>query len=282
VFLLTGERIARYTIDSVIGRGATGVVYRARTPEGTRVALKLTDAGLPPPLEEELRQRCRRELQLAPLLDHPALAPATEGGEHDRRPWLTMRLAPGESLARLLARVGRMREPAVRALGATLAGALAHCHERKVFHRDVKPTNVVVPQEELVSGRAWLVDFGLARGPGAAKVTRVGMPLGAFGFAAPEQLGGIDAGAPTDLFGLGVVLYLALTGVRPFAGATADEYEAALAGGPPAAPSAHAPVSPALERLVLACLQRDPRERLHSAVELEHALRGGGAPQRAR
>jgi len=278
-FLLARERVGRYVVQAVVGRGATGVVYRARAADGREVALKLADPELPAALADEVAARYRREVEIGAQLAHPAIAAAVEGGLHDRRPYVVLRLAPGEPLSRVLAGGKALPEVAARAIAATIADALAHAHARKIVHRDVKPSNVIVSPASRASGRAWLCDLGLARAPGVAKVTRVGAPLGALGFAPPEQLKGVDAGAPSDLFGLGIVLYVMLTGVRPFACGSVEEYEAALAGPDPRPPSAVAGTDPALDAIVTHCLSRDPRERARSAADVAIALRAGAAAQ---
>src|SRR4051794_12772561 len=208
--------LAGYRIESLLGRGGMGVVYRARDLALERnVALKL----LAPELAQDVRFRERflRESRLAASLDHPAIVPIYDAGEVGGRLFIAMRLVDGTDLKRLLADQGPLEPERALDLLEHVADALDAAHERGLVHRDVKPSNVLVDSR----GHCYLADFGLSRrladhgvGLGGAR------SLGTVDYVAPEQIRGEELDARSDLYSLGCLLYECLAGRPPFAGAS--------------------------------------------------------------
>ena len=277
VGLVPGERVGPYVIDSEIGRGGMGEVYRARdTRLGRDVALKLLPADVAG--DADRRQRFEREARAVARLNHPGILTLYDVGEYGTALFLVTELLAGETLrARLDRGVPAWREAVDWA--AQLADALARAHEHDVIHRDVKPENLWLTPD----GRLKILDFGIARvatprvdeetATGQAPVTSAGQVVGTSGYMSPEQVRGQPVDARTDLFSAGVVLYEMLTGMAPFARASViDALSAILRDDPP--PPALPPGCPtAAGALVLRCLARHPDARFADARALASALR---------
>ena len=248
----------RYRIVGLLGRGGMGEVYRADDLKlGQAVALKFL------PLRVTARPdslaRFHQEVRLARQVSHPNVCRVHDIGEADLQHFLSMEYIDGEDLASLLRRIGRLPQDKAMELAQQLCAGLAAAHARGVLHRDLKPANVLIDRE----GRAHLADFGLAdlagRRTGGHEIE--GTP----GYMAPEQLEGREVTTRTDVYALGLVLYEMFTGRR-----------ALLGDAMPASPSTHVPdLDPAVERVILRCLERDPARRPASAVAVAAALPGG-------
>ncbi|MCO5171057.1 MAG: serine/threonine protein kinase [Planctomycetes bacterium] len=273
-------RYGPYEVLGELGRGGMGAVLRARHVEtGAEVALKvLLDARGPEDLE-----RFAREGQALARLRHPAVVPVHAAGVEGGRAWLAMDLVAGESLRARLARDGPLDGPTARRLFTRLAAALEHAHRHGVVHRDLKPDNVVIDP----LGEPRLIDFGLARVTDRTRLTRSGDLLGTPAYMAPEQVTGDVArqGPCTDVYGLGATLYEALTGRPPFEGGSPVAIlDGVLRRAPPALASVRPGVDPALARLCLACLEKDPARRPPSVAHVRRALApapvGGPGPGR--
>ncbi|MBX3471186.1 MAG: protein kinase [Planctomycetes bacterium] len=271
------RRLGRFVVLAELGRGGMGMVLRAFDPAAGRpVAIKLVTAAAIGP---EAWARFEREATATARLQHPGIVKVHEVGQDRGRPFLVMELVEGESLEELLARGPVPRRQAV-ALARDVALALAHAHERGVIHRDLKPGNVLVDR----FGRPRLTDFGLARlGPSA--LTRTGELLGTPHYMAPEQAGDSASthGPPTDVYGLGAVLYHLLVGRPPFEGGSLPALLKALLTDPPPPPRRLDPtIDPALERLVLRCLAKEPAARFPDGAALAAALEAwlSGPPPR--
>jgi serine/threonine-protein kinase len=241
------------------------------------------------------RQRFRVEAEALAGLRHPHIAQVYESGEHQGRPYLAMEYLEGGSLARFLG--GRPQPPCeAAALVATLAGAVHHAHERGVIHRDLKPSNILLqplPRPAGVTGpqllpdfAAKVTDFGLAKQV-SAEVTQTEGVVGTPAYMPPEQAAA-DQGAPqptADVYGLGAILYEVLTGRPPFQGRTMLETLDRVRTRDPVPPRRlNRQVSRDLEAVCLKCLEKDPRRRYQSALELAEELNGwlAGKPVRAR
>jgi len=273
---VSGEALRRgpYRLEGELGRGGMGVVYAAVHDEtGQRYALK----ALPPRVgvdSVEDRLRFAREAEVLARLRHPAIVPVHAAALEGPRPYIVQALLPGGSLAERLADGPLPVEEAV-ALGARLGRGLAHAHARGVLHRDLKPENVLF--DELGAPR--LVDFGLARAERAEPLTRSGTRMGSPSYMPPEQAEGAPADARSDVYGLGAVLYHALTGRRPFQGASPLEVLEAVLKGRPEPPRAHRPdLPPAVEAVVLRAMARDPARRFAKADALADALEAAVRP----
>ena len=278
--IAAGERLGPYEIGEPLGEGGMGVVYRARDSRLDRpVAIKLLtglDAAAP-----ERRARFQREARSIAQLQHPNVCTLYDVGEHAGRDFLVMELLEGESLAERLTR-GPLALPQVLAFGSAIAEALAAAHRRGILHRDLKPGNVMLTR----SGPK-LLDFGLAKLRAevlapvpdqatrtAAALTAEGTLVGTLAYMAPEQLEGKPADERADLWALGCVLHEMATGARAFPAATPASTIAAILEREPRPVSELAPLSPkAFDRLVRACLAKDPEARWGSAADLARELR---------
>ena len=259
------HKAGAYDLLEQIGQGAFGSVYKCRERTTGRIlALKV----LGKVQGEGPRRRFEREGEALARLDHPSIVrvhTATWEGDH---PHLALELVEGEDLEQRLERTGALAPEEARALLATLAEAVAHAHSRGVLHRDIKPSNVIVSQE----GRPMLLDFGLASLADTERLTMSGQMLGTPAFMAPEQARG-KWDERTDVYGLGALLFAALTGVPPSQGDSLAECLAQLMSGPAPDPRDYSPgIPPALAALCRRCLAKDSEARFSSASELAAAL----------
>jgi len=249
---------SRYRIVAFAGRGGMGEVYRAEDLTlGQVVALKLL------PVEaagDKVRwARMLNEVRTARRVTHPNVCRVYDVGEADGRPFLSMEWIDGENLAQRLARKGRLPGEEGLRVARQLCAGLAAAHDRGVIHRDLKPSNVMLDERGVVR----ITDFGVAEAAAVVRGSRAreGTPE----YMAPEQLAGQEVTAASDIYALGLVLYETFTG-RPAQGTT------------PLAPSTVAPdLDPALDKAILRCLARDPRERPASARWIAEALPGDGS-----
>lgn len=269
-------QIGGYEILQEVGRGATGVVYKARHPGLNRlVALKLVPAGGAHP------ERFRREIEAAGRLDHPHIVPVYEVGVDGGQPFLVMKWYDAGTLRGARARfAGRPRNCA--RVVAAVARAVHHAHQRGVLHRDVKPSNVLLDAD----GGPAVGDFGLAKwfGPGAPigqDITRPGVVFGTPGYMAPEQAAGVaEVTTAADVYGLGGVLYELLTGRPPYPADTPLASLWQMTRGALVRPRAVDPTVPAdLEAVCLKCLEHEPQRRYGTAADvaddLDRYLAGG-------
>ena len=244
-----------------------GVVYRARHLETGQVyALKTLLVGA----DEQARARFEREgLGQARVDRHPNVVRVHAAGEASGQAYLVLDLVSGGDLAARL-KQGPLAPRAAAQVGLELARGLAHAHAHGVLHRDLKPANVLF--DEL--GRAKLVDFGLARLLGEGTLTQTGQVMGTPAYMSPEQADGEKGVGPaTDVYGLGAVLFAALTGFPPFAGGSVAELLVQVFRTRPVAPSLHQPeVPPALDAICARALEKEPADRYASMNELADAL----------
>ena len=265
------QKIGRYEIEGTIGRGAMGVVYRARDPIiGRALAVKVVSlsGGLADDAKEEYRQRFFREAQAAGNLHHPNIVTVFDAGEERGVPYIVMELVEGESLSQRLKRAGKLSVEEASSIAKQVAAGLAYAHEKGVVHRDIKPANILLDAK----GRAAITDFGVAR-LSASDLTRTGEVLGTPNFMSPEQVLGQALDGRSDLFSLGVVYYLMLTGERPFKGEEVSAICYNVVHSEPAPPvsalSLPGEVAGVLERL----LRKNPAERFADGEAAGAALR---------
>ncbi len=270
--------IGEYELIDEIARGGMGVVYRARHKGLKRlVALKMILSGSMATFEE--RERFLREAELAANLDHPAIVPIYEIGEHENRPFFSMKLVDGSSLSKR-SEPYRADPRAAARLVATLARAVHYAHGRGFLHCDLKPSNVLVDGQ----GKPYVTDFGLARRTGEdSSLSLSGAILGTPSYMAPEQATGSRArlGPATDVYGLGAIFYELLTGRPPFRSPTIMETVVQVMERDPAPPRELRPEIPReLESICLKCLEKAPKDRYPSgevlAQELDNYLQGDG------
>jgi len=259
----------RYRIVGLIGRGGMGEVYRADDMKlGQPVALKfLSDRFVS---DRGLVERFYAEVRHARQVSHPNVCRVYDVGEIGGRLFLSMEHIDGEDLASLLRRIGRLSGERAVEIAREIVAGLAAAHDKGVLHRDLKPGNVMIDGR----GRARITDFGLAvaagEDAGGAEVS--GTPA----YMAPEQLAGKGSSVQSDLYALGLVLYELFTGKKAFEAATLAEWRRVHSQEPPTSPSAVArEIDPAVERVILRCLEKEPGQRPRSAAAVAAALPGG-------
>jgi len=254
--------VSHYRLLELVGRGAMGEVWLAEDLQlPRRVAIKLLPAHLAE--DSESVERLMREARAAASIDHPHVVTVHEAGIHDGRPYLVMQHVEGETLEQRLSRGGlSVRE--CTDLAVAIAGALAEVHALGIVHRDLKPANIV-----LTARGPKILDFGLAAVRGSSRLTADGIAVGTPLFMSPEQLRAQPPDNRTDLWALGVILYQALTGRRPF---DAENWEAVaqqiLHQQPPAPSQYNSNISSQLDAVVGKLLQKDVTHRYGRAEDL--------------
>jgi serine/threonine-protein kinase len=258
----------RYRIISLLGKGGMGEVYRADDLTlGQSVALKFLPESLVD--NPDAVSRFRNEVRVARQVSHPNVCRVHDVGEIDGQLFLSMEYVDGEDLASLLRRIGRLPEDKALEIARKLCAGLAAAHEKGVLHRDLKPANVMLDAR----GQVLLTDFGLA---GVANVisgdeVRCGTPA----YMSPEQLAGKEVTVRSDIYALGLVLYELFTGKRPFDGNSLDELiEAQRTNTPPSISSMVRDLDPAVERVIVHCLDPEPSRRPASALVVAAGLPG--------
>ena len=267
----------------MLGAGGMGEVYKASDTRLDRlVAIKV----LSPDLADSAAARDRFELEARAIskLSHPNICAIFDVGRAGELSYLVLELLDGKPLTALIAR-GPLPTASVLSIGGEIAAALASAHRSGIVHRDLKPGNVLV-----TGSGVKLLDFGLAKtvqstdtnvAPTVAALTAPGTFLGTAPYMSPEQIDGRPVDGTSDIFALGAVLYEMATGRRAFAGNTSSAVIAGiLHGDPPPISSIVKDVPPAFERLVHACLEKDPARRWQSAhdVALQLASIAHGGP----
>ncbi len=266
---LKGKRFGRYEVLAELGRGAMGVVYKARDPKINRVvAVKTVSlAGQSPDEEREYRQRFIVEAEAAGRLSHRGIVTIFDVGEEPetRDPYIVMELVGGESLDKELSRDDH-KLPVERAfqLALELAEALDYAHGQGVVHRDLKPANILMTEE----GHAKIADFGVAK-LNLANHTLAGRALGTPAYMSPEQLNGEAVDGRSDLFSLGVILYTVLTGHRPFQGNSALTVSFKVVNRDPIpATLLDTELPEGLDHIIARAMAKDPAERYQSGMEM--------------
>ncbi len=265
---LIGRTLGRYRVEAPLGQGGLATVWKARdTLLGRTVALKILDDALAG--QPHARRRFLHEAQAAALLDHPGIVAVFDAGEAEGRTYIALSLIDGETVHAIATRRLMPVPEAVRIVAAA-AEALGHAHTRGVIHRDVTARNIMVARD----GRVYVLDFGLALALGSSRLTTSGSTMGTVAYMSPEVARGEEADARSDLYGLGIVLYEALTGGYPFPGERPEAMLYAALNEPPRPPRERRPeIPPALECVVLRAIARDPGARYPSAAEMIAALR---------
>ena len=278
--LAQGTRLGPYEVLAPLGAGGMGEVFRARdTRLGRDVAVKvLPDAVARDP---DRLARFEREARTVAGLNHPNIVVLHSIEEEAGIPFITMELVEGESLGHHVVPKG-LPLSRVLELSIPLADALVAAHEKGVVHRDLKPANVMVTRD----GRVKVLDFGLAKltrpATGAdgtqaptmeSPISAAGQVVGTVPYMAPEQVRGEAADARTDLFAIGIIMYELASGRRPFPGKTfADVTSAILRDAPDPITSVRADLPRDIGRIVGRCLEKDPRSRFQTALDLRNEL----------
>jgi eukaryotic-like serine/threonine-protein kinase len=219
--------------------------------------------------DRDLAQRFRREALAATVLRHPNIVPCLDSGTDGDQPYLVMDLIEGEDLAARLKRSGRLAPWQVARIGLDVARALGVAHVRGIVHRDIKPGNILLAAD----GRAMVTDFGIARLAIDAEASMPGTTLGSVHYFSPEQARGATTTPASDVYGLGLVMYEALTGVRAWSGDSTDAIALARIGASPPSPRATAPDVPAaLEAVVMRAMAPEAGDRYPNGAAVAAAL----------
>ena len=279
--LTPNTRLGTYEIVAPLGAGGMGEVYRARDLRlGREVALKVLPADVA--ADTGRLARFEREARTVAALSHPNIVVLYSVEDEGNVRFLTMELVEGQSLDQHVT-PGGLPLARVLEIGIALADALTAAHEKGVVHRDLKPANVMLTRE----GRVKVLDFGLAKLAAvesdldatqaatlAAPLSSAGLVVGTVPYMSPEQVRGEAVDARSDLFALGIILYELAAGRRPFCGATSADVSSAILRDTPEPLATVRPDLPGdLERIVSRCLEKSPRERFQTALDVCNELR---------
>jgi eukaryotic-like serine/threonine-protein kinase len=277
--LTPGTKLGPYEIVSLLGAGGMGEVYRARDSRLRReVAIKVLPQALS--LDSDRMRRFEQEALATAALNHPNILAVFDIGTSEGSPYVVSELLEGETLRERL-RSGAIATRKTLDYAMQIAHGLAAAHEKGIIHRDLKPENLFVTKD----GRVKILDFGLAKltqaDPGSHTsmptvthgATEAGVVLGTAGYMSPEQVRGMALDPRSDIFSFGAILYEMLSGNRAFHGETpADTMSSILKEDPPELSETNRNVSPALERIVQHCLEKNPESRFHSASDIAFDL----------
>jgi WD40 repeat protein len=294
--LASGTKLGPYEIVSLLGAGGMGEVYRARDSRLKRdVAIKVLPQSLS--LDADRLRRFEQEALATAALNHPNILAVFDIGTHEAAPYVVSELLEGETLRERL-RGGALAVRKALDYALQIAHGLAAAHEKGIIHRDLKPENLFLTKD----GRVKILDFGLAKltqpdpmqgGAGAhtslptmTHATEAGVVMGTAGYMSPEQVRGIMVDARSDIFSFGAILYEMISGKQAFHRETpADTMSAILKEEPADLSETNRNVSPALERIIQHCLEKNPEQRFHSAsdiaFDLEHLTGVSGTSARA-
>ena len=263
------EKLGRYVVQSELGRGAMGVVYKATDSVLERpVAVKTVNITLEREHADKYEARFYQEAKAAGGLNHPNIVTIHDVGKAGDVVYMAMEYIEGVELRTLIGEGRALALPQALSIASQVAEGLAYAHKRGVVHRDIKPHNVILDEE----GRAKVTDFGIARA-GASDMTETGSIMGTAQYLSPEQAQGHAVTAASDLYSIGVMLYEMLAGKLPFEGDSAVAVALKHLSEPPAPISQWRPdVHPALEAVVMAALAKDPAQRWQSAEDLAAGL----------
>jgi serine/threonine-protein kinase len=266
---VSNTTIGKYRLEAQIGRGATGVVYKATDPTLNReVAIKVLR---PDAADAETLRRFRTEAAILARLNHPDIATIYELVHTDTELFMVMELVAGESLEAVATRAGRLAVDAAAYLIDRVLAALSHAHEAGIVHRDLKPANVMVTRV----GGVKVMDFGIARVYTGERITQHGSMMGTPGYMAPEQILGNAVDARADVYAVGAMLYRLLAGVVPFDGDSAVAVIQRQISEPIAPIRTLAPeVSEAYDEIVARAMARAPDDRFQTADEFRQSLGG--------
>jgi serine/threonine protein kinase len=262
--------IGRYEVIGELGRGAMGIVYKARDPAIDRIVAMKTYVAGADGADDEFRYRFEREARAAGKLSHPGVVTVHDLVKDDSgQPHIVMEFVDGTTLTRMLAEQAAVAFERAVEIGIELAQALDYAHERGLVHRDIKPDNIIIGRD----GRAKIMDFGIAR-MGGTDLTQAGQILGTPSFMAPEQFRSSRVDGRADLFSLGSTLYFVFTGEKPFKGKSTVEVAHAITTTEPRPPSvARAHLPPGIDAILKKCLEKNPDDRFQAARELADALK---------
>jgi len=256
----------RYRIISPLGRGGMGEVFRADDLTlGQPVALKFLPESM---IDRAMLERFHNEVRIARRISHPNVCRVYDIGETDNQVFLSMEYVDGEDLSALLRRIGRLPSDKALEIARKICAGLAAAHDKGVLHRDLKPSNIMLDGR----GEVLIMDFGLAGLAHEIEDVRSGTPA----YMAPEQLVGKEVTARSDIYALGLVLYELFTGKPAFEGKTHDEIlRVRRESSPHRLSTLVRDLDPAVQMLILRCLEEEPENRPSSALIISAALPGG-------
>ncbi|MGH8691947.1 MAG: serine/threonine-protein kinase, partial [Burkholderiales bacterium] len=259
-------QLGRYVIDSEIGRGAMGVVFKATDSVLQRtVAVKTVNTALERDHADKYEARFLQEARAAGGLNHPNIVTVYDAGKAGDVVYMAMEYIQGVELRTLLTEGQAMGVTQALSIAAQVAEGLGYAHKNGVVHRDIKPANIMV----VADGPVKITDFGIARMRAAADLTQTGVMLGSPKYMSPEQVIGKRADHRSDIFSLGVILYEMLTGAAPFAGENITALMYQIVNFAPPAPSSVSPAVPEMLDFIVAKMLAKPLdERYQDAAEL--------------
>ncbi|MFT4108688.1 serine/threonine-protein kinase [Propionicimonas sp.] len=263
-FPAIGDLIGAYRVDAEIGHGGMGIVYRATQLTLNRpVALKIVDPRLA--ADASFVDRFSREASILASLDSPHIIQIFDHGSVDDCLYLAMQYVAGGDVSQLVGRTGPLPPSAALRIFAQVVEALGDAHARGIVHRDVKPSNVLLRPEAISDPFAYLCDFGIAQGPDGG-LTQPGLVAGSWAFLSPERHSGAPATPQSDLYSAACVLWTMLTSRNVYSGTDVQVAMSHLNAPVPQLPGSD-PLVVALNRLLWACLAKDPADRPDSAAE---------------
>ena len=282
---MIGQTISHYKITSKLGEGGMGAVYRAHDPSLDRdIAIKVLPEQLA--AEPDRLRRFQREAKAVAALNHPNVVTIYAVEESDGVHFISMELVEGRPLGELIAKRPLPVERFFDVM-TPIADALTAAHARGITHRDLKPANLMVTDD----GRVKVLDFGLAKFVGTggeleatrSAFTQEGLIVGTVSYMSPEQVEGKPIDHRSDIFSLGVVMYEAVTGRRPFLGDSGPALMSAiLRDAPPSVCDFRADLPASVGRLIARCLEKSPGERYQGAAELLRELRAARKDHKSR
>src|SRR4029453_17515444 len=276
---MIGQTLGHYRIESKLGEGGMGVVYKVRD---TRLERSVAIKGLPPEkvADPGRKQRFIQEARAASALNHPNIITIHDINSESGVDFMVMEYVEGQTLSELIPSKG-MRAAQALKYAVQMADALAKAHTAGIVHRDLKPSNVMIPEE----GRVKILDFGIAKLTEAAEsspdaptvtarqLTEEGAVVGTTAYMSPEQAEGSRLDGRSDVFSFGSVLYEMVTGQRPFGGNSRLSVLSKILNEDPKPPSQQTPaIPPELDKIVLRCLRKDPARRYQTMADLKVAL----------
>jgi len=272
---VAGDTVGAYTIDSQLGEGGMGRVYKAVGTDGQPVAIKMVKEEMT--VDEVFVKRFKREAEIAQRIDHPNVVAVIATGDYDGLPWAAQVYISGGSLEERLDRWGALDLHQVIAMFKQVAEGLDVLHENGLIHRDLKPANILIDDR----GVPFIADFGLAKDHQheGTVLTRPGQALGSMDYMAPEQIRGEEVTGATDVYALACMLFELLTGQSPFADKAGMRIMWAHLQDPPPHPS---DINASLPRPVgdalLKGLEKDPADRPQSATEFMKLVEYAAGP----
>jgi serine/threonine protein kinase len=267
--LQPGDVLGDYRLESELGEGGMGLVFRAtRTSDGREVALKVLKLALANDLL--FQHRFRQEARAAAEVHEPHLVPIIEASDADGRHYLAVDYVAGGSLTDRIADKGKLDGPDLVRMVSEIGAGLDALHAAGIVHRDIKPQNILYA----LDGTAMLTDFGLAKGRAYTVLTQPGQVMGTLDYLAPELIRGEPATPLTDVYALGCVAFECVAGKAPFADKSLFQVGIAHLEEPPPDPSEDRPdITPQIAAALLAALEKDPAARPQSAGAYAELLR---------